>query len=320
MANEGMLKRLIRKLRSGEGIIYLIFVLLVLLFTILQGKDFLSLFNIMNLLRQTAMISIMAVGMTFVLSAGEIDLSVASVIALSALVTSMVLKSSNILFGVAAGIATGLIVGLFNGSIVAFVRVPSFLVTLASTSIIGGLSRWITQLRSVEILNDTYSFIFGSGDIGPVPLLFFWTLLVAVVGYLLLNRTAFGRRVLSAGGNERAAYFTGIKTRRIKLKVLVISATTAALAGMLYAGRLHGARYNIGEGFEMSVIAATVLGGTSLFGGKGTILGSIVGSLAIGIINNGLILMGLDISQQMFFRGVILLVAISLNTRLQAKQ
>ena len=293
---------LMDRFRSGEGIIYLIFILLVILFTILQGKDFLSVFNIMNILRQTAMISIMAVGMTFALSAGEIDLSVASVIALSALVASMMLRQFGIVVGILSGFGVGLAVGLFNGAIVAFVRVPSFLVTLASMSIIGGLSRWITQLRSIEILNDTFAFIFGSGDIGPIPVLLFWTLIVAVVGYLLLNRTVFGRRVLSAGGNEKAAYFTGINTRMIKMKVLIISATTAALAGMLYAGRLHGARYNIGEGFEMSVIAATVLGGTSLFGGIGTILGSIVGAIVIGIINNGLILMGLDISQQMFFR------------------
>ncbi|MGA2477604.1 MAG: ABC transporter permease [Spirochaetia bacterium] len=311
---------LMDRFRSGEGIIYLIFILLVILFTILQGKDFLSVFNIMNILRQTAMISIMAVGMTFALSAGEIDLSVASVIALSALVTSLMLRQFGIVVGILSGFGVGLAVGLFNGTIVAFVRVPSFLVTLASMSIIGGLSRWITQLRSIEIINDTFAFIFGSGDIGPIPVLLFWTLIVAVIGYLLLNRTAFGRRVLSAGGNEKAAYFTGINTRMIKMKVLVISAMTAALAGMLYAGRLHGARYNIGEGFEMSVIAATVLGGTSLFGGIGTILGSIVGAIVIGIINNGLILMGLDISQQMFFRGIILIVAISLNTRLQLKQ
>jgi ribose transport system permease protein len=311
---------LLDRFRSGEGIIYLIFVLLVILFTILQGRDFLSFFNIMNILRQTAMISIMAVGMTFALSAGEIDLSVASVIALSALVTSMMLRQFGIVVGVLSGFGVGLAVGLFNGAIVAYVKVPSFLVTLASMSIIGGLSRWITQLRSIEILNDTFAFIFGDGDIGPIPVLVLWTLLVAVVGYFLLNRTAFGRRVLSAGGNEKAAFFTGINTRTIKMKVLIISAMTAALAGMLYAGRLHGARYNIGEGFEMSVIAATVLGGTSLFGGIGTILGSIVGAIVIGIINNGLILMGLDISQQMFFRGIILIVAISLNTRLQLKQ
>jgi ribose transport system permease protein len=310
----------VRRIRSGEGIIYFIFLLLFLLFSIIQGRDFLSVFNIMNILRQTAMISIMAVGMTFALSAGEIDLSVGSVIALSALVTAMVLKQTNIVFGILAGFGVGVLIGLFNGSIVAWIRVPSFLVTLSSMSIIGGLSRWITELRSVEIVDDYYTYIFGSGDIGPVPILFVWTLIVAAAGYLTLNNTAFGRRVLSAGGNEKAAYYSGINTRTIKMKALILSASSAALAGMLYAGRLHGARYNIGEGFELSVIAATVLGGTSLFGGKGTIIGSITGSLVIGIINNGLILMGLNISQQMFFRGVILIVAISLNTRLQLKQ
>jgi ribose transport system permease protein len=320
MATKPRNKSLFEKIRSGESIIYFIFLLLLVLFTAVQGKDFLSVFNMMNIFRQTAMISIMAVGMTFALSAGEIDLSVASVIALTALITAMVLKRFNIVFGILAGLGVGFLVGMFNGSIVAWVRVPSFLVTLSSMSIIGGLSRWITQLRSVEILNDSYSYIFGSGDIGPVPILFLWTVAVALFGYLTLNRTAFGRRVLSTGGNEKAAFYTGIKTRTIKLKALVLSAMCASLAGMLYAGRLHGARYNIGEGFELSVIAATVLGGTSLFGGSGTILGSIVGSLVIGIINNGLILMGLDISQQMFFRGIILLIAISINIRLQLRQ
>jgi ribose transport system permease protein len=150
--------------------------------------------------------------------------------------------------------------------------------------------------------------------------LFVWTIIIAVIGYLALNRTAFGRRILSTGGNEKAAFFTGIKTRKVKLQALIISSSTAALAGMLYAGRLQGARYNIGEVFELSVIAATVLGGTSLFGGRGTIIGAIMGSLVIGIINNGLILMGLDISQQMFFRGIILVVAISTNTLLQSKK
>jgi ribose transport system permease protein len=309
-----------KTLRSGESIIYFVFLLLFILFSIIQGRDFLSFFNIMNILRQTAMISIMAVGMTFALSAGEIDLSVGSVIALSALITAMVLKHTNIVFGILAGFGVGLAVGMFNGSIVAWVRVPSFLVTLSSMSVIGGLSRWITQLRSIEILNDYYAYAFGSGDIGPVPVLFLWTLVVAIAGYLTLNRTAFGRRILSSGGNEKAAFYTGIDTRVIKMKALILSASTAALAGMLYAGRLHGARYNIGEGFELSVIAATVLGGTSLFGGSGTIIGSIIGALVIGIINNGLILMGLDISQQMFFRGIILILAISLNTRLQLRQ
>lgn len=301
----------------GENIIYFVFIALILFFSIAIREVFFSVQNIMNILRQTAMISIMAVGMTFVLGAGEIDLSVASVIALSALVTGLALKNFNLFVGILAGFGVGILVGLFNGLIVAKLRVPSFLVTIASMGIIGGLSRWITGLKSVEITNESFNYIFGSGDIGPIPILFIWTLVALVVGHLTLNKTAYGRKVLASGGNEMAAYFTGIKTRWIKLSTLVLSATSAALSGMLYAGRLHGARYNIGEGFELSVIAATVLGGTSLFGGKATILGSVVGSLVMGIINNGIILMGLNISQQMFFRGVILLIAISINIRSQ---
>ncbi|MBA7690282.1 Ribose import permease protein RbsC [subsurface metagenome] len=301
----------------GENIIYFVFIALILFFSIAIREVFFSVQNIMNILRQTAMISIMAVGMTFVLGAGEIDLSVASVIALSALVTGLALKNFNLFVGILAGFGVGILVGLFNGLIVAKLRVPSFLVTIASMGIIGGLSRWITGLKSVEITNESFNYIFGSGDIGPIPILFIWTVVALVVGHLTLNKTAYGRKVLASGGNEMAAYFTGIKTRWIKLSTLVISATSAALSGMLYAGRLHGARYNIGEGFELSVIAATVLGGTSLFGGKATILGSVVGSLVMGIINNGIILMGLTVSQQMFFRGVILLIAISINIRYQ---
>lgn len=301
----------------GENIIYFVFIALILFFSIAIREVFFSVQNIMNILRQTAMISIMAVGMTFVLGAGEIDLSVGSVIALSALVTGLALKNFNLFVGILAGFGVGMLVGLFNGLIVAKLRVPSFLVTIASMGIIGGLSRWITGLKSVEITNESFNYIFGSGDIGPIPILFIWTLVALVVGHLTLNKTAYGRKVLASGGNEMAAYFTGIKTRWIKLSTLVLSATSAALSGMLYAGRLHGARYNIGEGFELSVIAATVLGGTSLFGGKATILGSVVGSLVMGIINNGIILMGLTVSQQMFFRGVILLIAISINIRYQ---
>jgi ribose transport system permease protein len=301
----------------GENIIYFVFIALILFFSITIREVFFSVQNIMNILRQTAMISIMAVGMTFVLGAGEIDLSVGSVIALSALVTGLALKNFNLFVGILAGFGVGMLVGLFNGLIVAKIRVPSFLVTIASMGIIGGLSRWITGLKSVEITNESFNYIFGSGDIGPIPILFIWTVVALVVGHLTLNKTAYGRKVLASGGSEKAAYFTGIKTRWIKLSTLVLSATSAALAGMLYAGRLHGARYTIGEGFELSVIAATVLGGTSLFGGKATILGSVVGSLVMGIINNGLILMGLNVSQQMFFRGLILLIAISINIRYQ---
>lgn len=308
-----------RKALPEGSIIYIILAILVVFFGSVLGTRFLSTLNIMNILRQTAMISVMSVGMTFVLSTGEIDLSVGSTIALAALVSALGLKI-NTAVGIAAGIAVGLAVGLFNGAIVAWVGIPSFLVTLGSASILAGLARWVTDLKSVEIVDDWFIFVFGSGDVGPVPVLFLWTLAVMAAGYVLLNKTTFGKRVLATGGNARAAYYTGINTRTIKLRALLLSSTTAALAGMLYAGRLHGARYTMGEGYDLSVIAATVLGGTSLFGGKGAIIGSVVGSIVIGVISNGLILMGLSIAQQMFFKGVLLLVAISINVKLQSRQ
>lgn len=308
----------VKRFDIGKNIIYLVLFLVISFFTITLGELFFSFQNIMNILRQTAMISIMAVGMTFALGAGEIDLSVGSVIALSALVTALALNYFSLTVGILAGSGVGLFVGLFNGFAVAKLRVPSFLVTIASMGIVGGLSRWITGLKSIPITNEQFNYIFGSGNIGRVPILFIWTIIASIAGYLVLNRTAYGRKLLATGGNEKAAYFTGIKTRRIKMSALVITATSAAIAGMLYAGRLHGARYTIGEGFELSVIAATVLGGTNLFGGKATVLGSVVGALVIGAINNGLILIGLNIAQQMFFRGIILLIAISINIRSQS--
>lgn len=314
--NSGIFK----KITSG-GIIYIIFLLLIAFFWIMLGKTFVSFVNILTILRQTAMISIMAIGMCFALSAGEIDLSVDSIIAFAAIAAAMVIQATNsIILAVIAGLGVGIVIGFFNGAIVAWVKVPSFLVTLASMGIISGLSRWVTHNQSIAIGNDTYNFIFGSGDVGSVPVLFIWTFFITVIGHLALNKTAFGKRILASGGNEIAAYYTGINTRMIKLKALIISATAAALAGMLYAGRMHGARYTMGEGFVLSVIAATVIGGTALFGGKGTVIGSLIGALVIGIINNGLILMGFNVAQQMVFKGIILIVAISINTQMESRK
>ena len=169
---------------------------------------------------------------------------------------------------------------------------------------------WTSNTAAIPILDRTYNFSFGSGSIGFIPTLLIWTLIAAVIGHIVLRKTTFGRKVLATGGNENAARFTGIKTRNIKLQVLIISSVAAAVAGMLYAGRLHSGRFQLGEGDELSVIAAAVLGGTSLFGGFGSVIGSIVGALMIGLINNGLILMGLEFSQQLIARGVIIILAV----------
>ncbi len=303
-----------------QNIVYIVFLIVFGFFAIILRDRFLSLYNLMNIARQTAMLSIMAIGMTFALSSGEIDLSVDSIIALSAVVTAIAIRDYGVFVGIIFGIGTGLLVGIFNGFIVAKIKIPSFLVTLTTMGIVAALARWVTDLKPIPIAADRYIFFFGAGNVANIPTLFYWTMLVLIVGYIALNRMPIGKKMLATGGNEKAALFSGINTRKMKMYALMISATSAALAGMLYAGRLHGARYNLGEGLVLSVIAATVIGGTSLFGGRGTVIGAFFGALMIGMINNGLILMGLSISQQMFFRGLILLIAISINVRMQARK
>ena len=293
---------------------YLGFVLIFAFFSAtLFNQGFLEPTNQLNILRQTAMISIMSVGMTYVLSAGEIDLSIGMVAGLISCVVAVAMDHFGAVAGVAAGLAAGGLVGLVNGALTTRIGIPSFLTTLAMMGIARGTAMWMTQTKSVPILDDGYNWLFGGGNLGPIPVLVIWTAVVAVVGHVVLRRTTFGRRVLATGGSETAARYSGIDTKGIKMRVLVISSLGAALAGMLYAGRLHSGRFQLGEGDELSVIAAAVLGGTSLFGGSGTVVGSIVGSLMIGVINNGLLLMGLEYSQQLIARGIIIIIAVAIS-------
>jgi ribose transport system permease protein len=295
-----------------QYVIYAGFVVIFIFFSItLIDKGFLDPNNLLNIVRQTAMIAIMAVGMTFVLSAGEIDLSVGSVAGLTSVTTALAITNFGLIGGVLGGLLTGIVLGMVNGLLTTRVGIPSFLVTLAMMGISRGTAMWVSNTAAIPILDKTYYFTFGSGNIGPVPVLLIWALIAAVIGHIVLRKTSFGRKMLATGGSETAARFTGIKTRDIKMQVLIISSLTAAFAGMLYAGRLRSGRFQLGEGDELSVIAAAVLGGTSLFGGFGSVVGSIMGALMIGLINNGLILMGLEFSQQLIARGVIILLAVT---------
>jgi ribose transport system permease protein len=261
------------------------------------------------------MVSIMAIGITFALSAGEIDLSIGATVALSALVLAETLRTQPLIIAVAAGLGVGIAVGLTNGLLTTKLRIPSFLVTLGMAGVVAGLARNLTDLQAVAVTNDTYNFVFGSGDLGPIPILVVWTVAILLIGHMVYRRSAFGRRVLATGGNRVAARHSGINTDRVRIAVLVISASAAALAGMLYAGRLHGARYTLGEADLLTVIAAAIIGGTSLFGGKGSVVGAVVGSLVMGVLNNGLILMGLSVNAQMIARGVIIIAAVALSLR-----
>jgi ribose transport system permease protein len=206
----------------------------------------------------------------------------------------------------------GALVGALNGALVSLLGIPSFLVTLGMLGIAVGTAQWITASAPIPILDDTFNTIFGSGNIGPIPGLVIWSGVFVALGAVVLARTKFGRQVLATGGNRTAADFTGINTKRITFQVLLLSGIVASVAGMLYAGRLQSGRFQWGTGDELSAIAAVILGGTSLFGGSGTVIGTLFGSLLIGLINNGLILAGLDSSQQQVVRGGIIILAVAL--------
>lgn len=305
-----------KKLDYKKYIVYISFITVLVVFSVvLWNKGFLSYGNIMNILRQTAMISVAAVGMTFAISAGLIDLSTGSVVAMSALTTALVLRYAGWFPAVLCGLLVGFVSGFMNGLVVAKVRIPAFLVTLGTSSIFAGIGRTMTNLEAVPIINEKFNFIFGSGDIGPISTLFLWTIVVMIMGHILYRKTSFGRAVLAVGGNESTAGYSGIRVDRTKLWAMTLCGITAAFSGILYAGRLNGARYTLGENDNMSVIAAVVIGGTSFSGGKGTIVGTIIGSIVIGMLNNGLLLMGLSVSEQMMARGLIIILAVSLSLR-----
>jgi ribose transport system permease protein len=294
-------------------VIYIGFVVVFLIFAVLlRDQGFMSPNNLLNIFRQTATITVIAVGMTYVIACAEIDLSVGSVAGLSSVCTAMALSQWGLVPGILAGLAVGLVVGSVNGALVSLLGIPSFLVTLGMLGIAVGVAQWITASAPQPILDDTFNAVFGSGNFGPIPGLVVWSGIFVAIGAVVLNRTKFGRQVLATGGNRNASEFTGINTKRIKFQVLLISGMVASVAGMLYAGRLQSGRFQWGAGDELSAIAAVILGGTSLFGGFGSIIGTLFGALLIGLINNGLILAGLDSSQQQVVRGAIIILAVAL--------
>jgi ribose transport system permease protein len=307
---------LLRGVDWRRYIIYIGFAVVFVAFAVTLGdRGFLSSNNLLNIFRQAATISIIAVGVTFVISCAEIDLSVGSVAGLSSVAAAMAISNWGIVAGIAAGLGVGLVVGAINGALVSMLNIPSFLVTLGMLGIAAGVAQWITDSAPQPILDDTFNLIFGGGNFGPVPGLLVWMALFVALGAVVLAKTRFGRQVLATGGNRTAAEFSGIRTRRIKFQVMLLSAVVASVAGMLYAGRLESGRFQWGAGDELSAIAAVILGGTSLFGGYGTVIGTLFGSLMISLINNGLILAGLETSQQQVVRGAIIILAVALARR-----
>lgn len=303
--------------RLRDNVVYLCFGAVLIFFAMTIGdKGFLTVANLFNITRTSSMITIMAVAMTLIISAGELDLSVGSIAALAALAAGLAIEAGyGVMGGVAAALVSGLIVGALNGFFVTVVNIPSFLVTLGMMQFVRGVDMRVTYTKPVPIANPTFNAIFGSGSVGPFPSLFVWSILVVALGHVVLKYTPFGRAVLASGGNPLAARYSGINTARVKFICFLITAVAASLAGLLYSGMMQTARYTFGAGAELAAIAAVILGGTSLFGGKGSIIGTFIGALLIATINNGLIILGLDVSEQNMVAGAIIILAVAFGRK-----
>ena len=298
----------------GTLMVYIVFIVVFVLFSVvLHDKGFLGP-NLLNIVRQTAMVGVMAVAGTFVIASGQIDLTVGSVAAMSAMIAALILQSTgNILLALVISIIFGVFIGCINGLLVTRLGLPSFLATLGMMQVVRGMAMKITDTAAVPITKMTFNKIFGTGYIGPISILIVWMLFFFVVGYFLFHKTPFGRHTLAVGGNETAASYSGINVNRIKMSVFMLSGAFAAFAGVMYAGRMQSGRYTFGDGDEMSVIAAVVLGGASMSGGSGSMIGTLVGALLMGMINNALVLAGLSSAEQTIVSGGIIILAVALS-------
>ncbi|MBH8573850.1 ribose ABC transporter permease [Nostocaceae cyanobacterium CENA369] len=289
-----------------------ILVIICILFTFLS-PNFLTGGNIVNILRQASINIVLATGMTFVILTGGIDLSVGSILAVSAVVALLVSLLPAIgWMAVPAGLAAGLLLGLLNGALITFLDVPPFIVTLGSLTALRGVAYLIA--KGTTVINRDINFAWvGNSYIGPLPWLVIIALLTVLVSWFVLRQTVLGVQIYAVGGNERAARLTGIKVNRVLLFVYGVSGLLAGLAGIMSASRLYSASGLLGQGYELDAIAAVILGGTSFTGGIGTIGGTLLGALIIAILNNGLTLLNLSFFWQLVVKGLVIILAVTID-------
>ncbi|OLP46196.1 ABC transporter permease [Rhizobium oryziradicis] len=294
-----------------------IFFFACMVFFSITTETFLTLGNILNVVRQAAPILIVAVAMTLVIVTGGIDLSVGSLVALINATVAIVLATGmSWPLAVLLMLVLGGVIGLIQGWFIAYQGIPAFIVTLAGLSILRGVALYITQGYSIPINDVPGFFTLGRGEFLSLPVPALIAIAVTVLGFVLVSSTKYGRQVVAVGSNLEAARRVGMPAKWIVASVYLVSGVACALAGLLIAARLGSGSSNAAVGFELQVIAAVVLGGTSLTGGRGTMLGTLLGTMTIAVIGNGLILMHISPFFTQIVTGAIILVAIWLNTRI----
>ncbi|QWS50182.1 ribose ABC transporter permease RbsC [Bacillus sp. JNUCC-24] len=314
LTSNGRFDHIMQKLGAFLGLIILVAIVSIL------NPAFLEPLNILNLLRQISINALIAFGMTFVILTGGIDLSVGAILALSsALTAGFIVSGMDPILAIIVGCIIGAVLGMINGLLITKGKLAPFIATLATMTIFRGLTLVYTDGNPITGLGSNYAFqLFGRGYFLGIPVPAITMLLTFIVLWVLLHKTPFGRRTYAIGGNEKAALISGIKVPRVKIMIYSLAGFMSALAGAILTSRLNSAQPTAGTSYELDAIAAVVLGGTSLSGGRGRIVGTLIGVLIIGVLNNGMNLLGVSSFYQSVVKGIVILIAVLLDRKKSA--
>jgi ribose transport system permease protein len=304
----------LRRIKLQEYALVGVVLLLILAGAVLEPDNFLTKDNMLGVLRQVSIIGVIAIGMTFVIATAGIDLSVGSMVAAAAVAGGQFVDSGSLAFAFGA-LGMGVLLGSINATAIAYGRVVPFIATLAMFTMARGIALWMSDKTPISIFELDAIRWFGTGEIVGIPSSAVVFLLVTAFGWVLLNRTAYGRHVVAVGGNREAARIAGVKVSRVVFSVYVLSGLCVGIAALMLTGRLASASPVVGTLYELDAIAAVVIGGTALSGGRATIVGTFLGVLTFGLIFNLLTLMGLATEIQQIAKGAIILAAVLIQRR-----
>jgi len=295
-------------------------IIIIIFFTVMKAK-FLTLENMLNMLRQTSINGLLAIGMTFVVLTGGIDLSVGSIVGASGMFAALAARSETGIPWFAAvliGLLVGLLLGTVNGIVISYLRVPAFIATLGMLSIARGVTFMASNAKPVPGLSRGFLKV-GGGSLGIIPIPILILTAALIVSYILLYKTRYGRYVFATGGNPTSARVSGISVKKITCSVYMVSGLLAGLAGVILTSRVTSGLAQSGDGYEVDAIAAAVIGGNSLSGGRGRLWGTIIGFLIMGVMNNGLDMMAVSSYWQLVIKGIIIIGAVMLDSLNETK-
>ena len=305
------------KMKENQNLGTILALIILMVFVSILNPAFLQSNNLLNLMRQLIINGFIALGMTFVILTGGIDLSVGSTLALtSAIFAGLLQNGMNTGLAILIALVLGLVLGLLNGILITKGKLAPFIVTLATMTIFRGLTLVYTDGRPIAGPRDDFAFKFlGKGQFLGIPFQVILFILTFLVLWMILNKTALGRKIYAVGGNEKASFISGINIDKVKIWVYVISSLMAVLSGLVLTSRLNSAQPTAGAAYEMDAIAAVVLGGTSMTGGSGSLTGTLIGILVLGVLNNGLNLLGVSSFYQQIVKGIVILIAVLIDRK-----